>query len=403
MRAALARGGDGADVAIISKVHPVRSHSNAAQGGINAAARRGRLLGRHTPSTRSRAPTTSATRTRIEILCREAAGEVLELEHMGVIFHRDDDGQARHPRLRRRLAGAHLLRRRHHRPGDPARALRAADQARPARLRRVVRHRPRSSRRRLQGAVRWNIRTGQLQRIGAKAVIMATGGAGRVYEPSTNALICTGDGIALAYRAGAPMMDMEMVQFHPTTPEGLRRADHRGRARRGRLPAQRGRRALHGEVRAEHDGAGQPRRRLARRADRDQRGPRRRRLRRSSTCATWAEADPRAPLARSARSASTSPASTSSRSRSRSCPACTTSWAASRRTSTARPSIPGLYAAGETACVSVHGANRLGANSLLDTIVFGRRSGERRRRPRAAENVSLPGRRRARRRGSARR
>jgi succinate dehydrogenase / fumarate reductase flavoprotein subunit len=68
-----------------------------------------------------------------------------------------------------------------------------------------------------KGCVAMDIRTGQLSVIGAKAVIMCTGGAGRVYEPSTNALICTGDGIAQAYRAGAECMDMEMVQFHPTT------------------------------------------------------------------------------------------------------------------------------------------------------------------------------------------
>ena len=71
-----------------------------------------------------------------------------------------------------------------------------------------------------KGCVAMDIRTGELHVIGAKAVIMATGGAGRVYEPSTNALACTGDGLALAYRAGAPCMDMEMVQFHPTTLKG---------------------------------------------------------------------------------------------------------------------------------------------------------------------------------------
>ena len=68
-----------------------------------------------------------------------------------------------------------------------------------------------------RGAVAIDIRSGKIYPIQAKAVIMATGGLGRVYEPSTNALICTGDGISLAYRAGAPLMDMEMVQYHPTT------------------------------------------------------------------------------------------------------------------------------------------------------------------------------------------
>ena len=64
------------------------------------------------------------------------------------------------------------------------------------------------------------IRSGEIHVIRAKAVIMASGGLGRVFEPSTNAMICTGDGMALAYRAGAPLMDMEMVQYHPTTLKG---------------------------------------------------------------------------------------------------------------------------------------------------------------------------------------
>ena len=108
----------------------------------------------------------------------------------------------------------------------------------------------------------------------AKAVILASGGNGQLYDPTTNALICTGDGIAMAYRIGAPLMDMEMIQYHPTTLAGPGAADHRGRARRGRPPLQRPGRALHGEVRAQQDGARLARRRLARRADRDQRGPR---------------------------------------------------------------------------------------------------------------------------------
>ena len=67
------------------------------------------------------------------------------------------------------------------------------------------------------GVVALDIKTGTLHSIWAKTVIMAAGGAGRVFEPSTNAIICTGDGLALAWRAGVPMMDMEMVQYHPTT------------------------------------------------------------------------------------------------------------------------------------------------------------------------------------------
>ncbi|GIT58565.1 MAG: hypothetical protein Ct9H300mP19_05130 [Dehalococcoidia bacterium] len=70
---------------------------------------------------------------------------------------------------------------------------------------------------RCRGVVAIDLKTGEIHTIKAKAVIMAAGGAGRVFEPSTNALICTGDGLALAYQAGAPLMDMEMIQYPPTT------------------------------------------------------------------------------------------------------------------------------------------------------------------------------------------
>ena len=74
---------------------------------------------------------------------------------------------------------------------------------------------------RIAGAVTRNIRDGAMELFAAKAVILATGGNGQVYDPTTNALICTGDGIAMAYRIGAPLMDMEMIQYHPTTLAGL--------------------------------------------------------------------------------------------------------------------------------------------------------------------------------------
>jgi succinate dehydrogenase / fumarate reductase flavoprotein subunit len=100
----------------------------------------------------------------------------------------------------------------------------------------------------------------------AKAVILATGGNGQIYDPTTNALICTGDGIAMAYRIGAPLMDMEMIQYHPTTLAGLGLLITEGARGEGAPPLQRPGRALHGEVRAQQDGACQPRRGLARRS-----------------------------------------------------------------------------------------------------------------------------------------
>ena len=129
----------GATVAIMSKVHPVRSHSNAAAGGINAALNP-RTPGNRTPSTPSRARTTWATRTRSRSC--EAPNEILWLEALGVTFHRSKDGHLG-TRAFGVLPGAHVLRGRHHRPGAAARPLRAAHEVpRAHRPLRVVRHLP---------------------------------------------------------------------------------------------------------------------------------------------------------------------------------------------------------------------------------------------------------------------
>ena len=174
-------------------------------------------------------------------------------------------------------------------------------------------------------------------------------------------------------------MDMEMVQYHPTMPGRPRLPDHRGRARRGRAPAQHRRRAL-------HVAATRPTRSSSPRAT-SSRAPSRPRSTRAAASAPAARASTSTSpscrasarsrrCARSSTSAGTSPASTSPASRSSSARASTTSWAACRTDTDGRTPIEGLYAAGEVACVSVHGGNRLGANSLLDTLIFGRRAGE---------------------------
>ena len=108
----------------------------------------------------------------------------------------------------------------------------------------------------------------------AKNVILATGGNGQVWQPTTNALICTGDGIAMAYRVGATLMDMEMIQYHPTTLAGKGFLITEGaRGEGAHLLNAKGERFME-TLRAEQDGARLARRRLPRRADRDQRGPR---------------------------------------------------------------------------------------------------------------------------------
>ena len=192
----------------------------------------------------------------------------------------------------------------------------------------------------------------------------------------------------MAARAGMPLRGHGVLAVPPDRRGRRGRADHRRRARRGRHPAQQQRRALHGALCADPEGPGAARLRLALDGPGDQGRPRLRpeqglRAARSST--TSAPRRSSSACRRSARSATSSPTSTRPRSRSRSCRRSTTRWAASRPTSTARwsrrrtatrtRSCNGLYAVGECACVSVHGANRLGTNSLLDLLVFGRAAG----------------------------
>ena len=211
----------------------------------------------------------------------------------------------------------------------------------------------------------------------AKNVILACGGAGQAYKPTTNGLIVTGDGIAMAYRIGAPLMDMEMVQYHPTClvetgiliTEGARgegahllnsegerfmekyapnkmelaSRDVVSRAEQIEINEGRGVSGRLGHLPRRHQGAAQAH---ARGAARD-RQPRTRLRRRRH----HARADHIRPGQHYIMGGVKTDVD-----------GCTP--------------IEGLYAAGEVACVSVHGGNRLGANSLLDTLIFGRRSGE---------------------------
>ena len=220
MRAALAAHLNGASTAVISKVHPVRSHSNAAQGGINAAlVDRGDSWEEHAFDT-IKGSDYLGDQDAIELMCRVAGEELIELEHMGVIFNRDDEGH-----LGTRAFGGQ----------QRARTFFVADFTGQAMLHVLHEQLMKSGVTTYEewfvnsliiedgeccGVVAMEIKTGRVYVIRAKSVILATGGLGRVYEPSTNALIVTGDGMALAYNAGAPLMDMEMVQYHPTTLTG---------------------------------------------------------------------------------------------------------------------------------------------------------------------------------------
>ncbi len=218
MRAAIEAFDAGADVAMLSKIHPVRSHSGAAEGGINAA------LGnasdddpvKHAYDT-VKGSDYLGDQDAIEILCDEAPDDVYQLEQWGAVFSRTDDG-----RIAQRPFGA---------AGEPRTAY-AADITGHVLIHvlyeQVMKRDIRTYEEffawklvvddgRCQGVIAWDLVNGGLKSIGAKTVVIATGGAGRLYTGTTNAYACTGDGMALALRAGVPLKDMEMMQFHPTT------------------------------------------------------------------------------------------------------------------------------------------------------------------------------------------
>ena len=375
MRAAMAARDAGVDVAVASKVHPVRSHSAAAQGGINAALTdRGDSWEDHAFDT-IKGSDYLGDQDAVEVMCREAGGEVIAMEHMGVIFNRDEEG-----RLGTRAFGGQRR----------ERTFFVADFTGQALLQVLYEQVMKAGIRVYEewfvlslivedgeclGAVVMDIRTGEVHVIRAKAVIMAAGGLGRLFEPSTNALICTGDGMALAYRAGAPLMDMEMVQYHPTTlksngalmseaarGEGAYLINGEGDRFMERYAPSMMELASRDVVsRAEQTEINEGRgvngcvfldcRHLSEKLI-DEKLSQIRKLGRDFANIDMAH-EP-VPIR----------------------PGMHYQMGGIKTDVDGVTPVPGLYAAGETACVSVHGGNRLGANSLLDTLVFGRRSGE---------------------------
>ena len=218
MRAAIEAFDAGADVAVISKIHPTRSHSGAAEGGINAA------LGnaseddpeKHAFDT-VKGSDYLGDQDAIEILCDEAPGDVYQLENWGAVFSRTEDG-----RIAQRPFGA---------AGEPRTAY-AADITGHVLIQVLYEQMMKRDvpvyeeyfawklvvdDGRCQGVICWDLLNGGLKTIGAQDGDPRTGGAGRLYVGTTNAYSCTGDGMTMALRAGVPLKDMEMMQFHPTT------------------------------------------------------------------------------------------------------------------------------------------------------------------------------------------
>jgi succinate dehydrogenase / fumarate reductase flavoprotein subunit len=376
-RAALAAAEAGATVGILSKVHPVRSHSNAAQGGINAALNPEDSWESHAFDT-VKGSDYLGDQDAIEIMCREAPGEIIHLEHLGVTFHRNEEG-----RLGTRAFGGASAARTYYVADITGQAILHVLYEQLLKNDEVFRYEEwfvtnlaLDDDGHVAGCVARNMRDGSMEFFQAKTVILASGGNGQIYKPTTNALICTGDGIAMAYRIGATLMDMEMVQYHPTTLQGNGLLITEGaRGEGAHLYNADGERFMEKYAPNKMELASRD---VVSRAEQTEinegRGfP-------DGTVALDITVVPRKRIHEALREIvmvgrdfagvdiTREPIHIK--------PGNHYTMGGVKTDVDGRTNIPGLYAAGETACVSVHGGNRLGANSLLDTLIFGRRSGE---------------------------
>ena len=223
LRAAIAADEEGADVAMVTKLHPVRSHTGAAEGGINAALRDGDDWELHAYDT-MKGSDYLGDAPAIETLAQDAPEEVIQLEHWGMPFSREDDGRVSQRPFgglsfpRTTYAGAetghHLLHTMYEQVVK--RGINVYDEFYVSQL--AVTDHDDPEDRECHGCVAYDIKSGEVVGFRAKnGVVLATGGDGQVFEHTTNAVANTGDGPAMAYRAGVPVEDMEFVQFHPTT------------------------------------------------------------------------------------------------------------------------------------------------------------------------------------------
>ena len=379
-RAALAAAQAGANVAIMSKVHPVRSHSVAAAGGINAAISVDDDWHSHAYDT-VKGSDFLGDQDAIEVMCSEAPAEVMELEHMGVTFHRNDKGEMD----LRAFGGASMKRTAYVADITGQAMLHVLYEQLMKHHETVARYEEwfttsllRDEEGRCAGAIARDVRTGRMEAFTAKNVILACGGAGQAYKPTTNGLIVTGDGIAMAYRAGAPLMDMEMVQYHPTClvetgiliTEGARgEGAHLLNANGERFMEKSAPNKMELASRDVVSRAEQIEINEGRGVGPDKAGiyldvtvvPRKRTLEALREIVNLGKDFAGVDITREPIMIR---------------PGQHYIMGGVKTDVDGRTPIEGLYAAGEVACVSVHGGNRLGANSLLDTLIFGRRSGE---------------------------
>ena len=226
LRAALGCSEQGLKTACVSKVYPTRSHTVAAQGGIGAAlGNMGEDSWQWHMFDTVKGSDWLGDQDSIEYLCSNAVDSIVELEHYGMPFSRTDDGK-----IYQRPFGGHMT---NNGKGDPAsRACAAADRTGHALLHTLYQQSLKNdvqffnefyaidllkdSSGEICGLLALSIEDGSLHRFIAKITILATGGYGRIFQSSTSAHICTGDGAGIALRAGLPLSDMEFIQFHPT-------------------------------------------------------------------------------------------------------------------------------------------------------------------------------------------
>lgn len=380
-------------VAVVSKVFPTRSHTVAAQGGMNAALANVTADNWHWHMFDTvKGSDYLGDQDAIEYMCRTAPKAVYELEHFGVPFSRLDNGK-----IYQRAFGGQSQ----NFGGDQAaRTCAAADRTGHAILHSLYQQNIRAKTHffdeyfavdllkddegHILGAVVFNIHDGKIVVIEAKTTLIATGGAGQLFRTTTNALINTGDGMGMAMRAGIPLQDMEFFQFHPTGIAGRGMLITEGaRGEGGYLVNAEGERlmeryapkakdlasrdvvsrAIAIEIR-EGRGCGPNKDHVLLKLDHlgeeviQQRLPGIR-----QTCITFLGIDPaEAPI----------PVFPTAHYTMGGIPTNRHGQVVVPVKDTPEEPVAGLYAAGECACVSVHGGNRLGGNSLLDILVFGR-------------------------------
>ena len=398
LRAALQLAQSGLQTAVISKVFPTRSHTVSAQGGITCA------IASDDPNDDWRWHMYDTVKgsdyigdqDAIEYMCSEGPQAVFELEHMGLPFSRTDSG-----RIYQRPFGGQS--KEFGKGGQAARTCAAADRTGHALLHTLYQANVKADTTFLNewfavdmvknqdgvvvGVIALCMETGEVVHISSKATVVATGGAGRIYASTTNALMCTGDGIGMALRAGVPVQDIEMWQFHPTGIAGAGTLVTEGcRGEGGYLINKDGERFMERYAPSAKDLAGRDvvaRSMVIEIIEGRGCGPEGDHVRLKldhlgeevlnsrlpgilELSRTFAHVDPvKEPI----------PVVPTCHYMMGGIPTQVRGQALTQNASGEDVAVEGLYAAGEAACVSVHGANRLGGNSLLDLVVFGRAAG----------------------------